>query len=166
MSTLRLTGVAALVAIVGVLAFASAGIAAAPSTSSTCAVTVPISTSDVTGTFSGVLCIVDFAVQNGQVVAIGTLTGTVTTATGAITSIVQNVVLPLISASGTCHVSILHLELGPLDLNLLGVVVHLDKVVLDVSAQSGLVGNLICAVSNLTNATALANLLNTILGLI
>jgi hypothetical protein len=172
MSTLRLTGLAALAAVVGVLAFASAGVAAAPSTSSTCAVTVPINTSDVTGTFSGVLCIVDFAVQNGQVVAVGTLTGTVTTATGVVQSIVTDVVLPLISVDATCHVSILHLELGPLDLNLLGVMVHLDQVVLDISAQSGpgnLLGNLLCAVSNLANggaATALANLLNSLLGLI
>jgi hypothetical protein len=163
MRSLRFTGLATLVAVVGALAFSSAGVAARPSTSSN-PVTVPI----VTDTFNGILTITQFAVQQGQVVAEGTLAGTLTTATGAV-SIVQNVVMPLISVSGTCNVTILHLELGPLDLNLLGVVVHLDKVVLDVSAQSGpgnLLGNLLCGVANALNTNAVAALLNNLLGLI
>ncbi|MBW8750316.1 MAG: hypothetical protein JF565_02690 [Propionibacteriales bacterium] len=52
--------------------------------------------------------------------------------------------------AGTCD--ILHLVLGPLDLNLLGLKVHLDRVVLDVTAQPGsgqLLGNLLCAVAGL-----------------
>ena len=71
---------------------------------------------------------------------------------------------------GTCQ--ILHLELGPLDLNLLGLVVHLDKVVLDITAESGpgnLLGNLLCSVANLLNGSnlgSLANLLNQILGIL
>jgi hypothetical protein len=163
MGTLRLSGLVALAAVVGLLAFASAGVAAPPSQGANAA-TVPI----VTDTFNGVLSITQFAVQNGEIVALGTLSGTLTTATGAV-SIVSDVVLPLLQASGTC--SILHLELGPLDLNLLGVTVHLDKVVLDVSAQSGpgnLLGNLLCAVSHLLDSnatlTAVTNLLNGILG--
>jgi hypothetical protein len=54
------------------------------------------------------------------------------------------------SARATCP--ILHLELGPLDLDLLGLQVHLDKVVLNVQAQPGpgnLLGNLLCAVAGL-----------------
>ena len=46
----------------------------------------------------------------------------------------------------------MHLTLGPLDLNLLGLVVHLDRVVLDITAQQGagnLLGNLLCAVAGL-----------------
>ena len=163
MAILRLTGLAALAAVVGVLAFASAGVAAPPG-SGTNAVTVPI----VTDTFDGVLSITQFAVQNGEIVALGTLSGTLTTATGAV-SIVSDVVLPLLQASGSCP--ILHLELGPLDLNLLGVAVHLDKVVLDVTAQSGpgnLLGNLLCSVSHLLDSnaalTALTNALNRIIG--
>ena len=42
--------------------------------------------------------------------------------------------------------------LGPLDLNLLGLEVHLDPVVLDIVAQPGpgnLLGNLLCAVAGL-----------------
>jgi hypothetical protein len=50
----------------------------------------------------------------------------------------------------TCE--ILHLELAPLDLNLLGLMVHLDQVVLDITAVQGpgnLLGNLFCAIAGL-----------------
>ena len=169
MRNLRLLTIVALVAAVGALAFASAGVSAPPSSGAS--VTIPINTTDPTGSFTGTLAITQFVAQNGQVVALGTLTGTLTDAVGTVTNIVTGVALPLLSApAGTCP--ILHLELGPLDLNLLGLVVHLDKVVLDVSAQSGpgnLLGNLLCGVSNALNANrsanALANLLNNLLGL-
>ena len=55
-------------------------------------------------------------------------------------------------AAATCP--ILHLDLGPLTLNLLGLNVHLNEVVLDITATSGpgnLLGNLLCGVSNLLN---------------
>jgi hypothetical protein len=53
-------------------------------------------------------------------------------------------------AAGTCR--ILHLVLAPLDLDLLGLQIHLDRVVLNIVAQSGagnLLGNLLCAVAGL-----------------
>lgn len=56
------------------------------------------------------------------------------------------------SAKATCD--ILNLVLAPLDLNLLGLQVHLDRVVLNIVAVSGagqLLGNLLCAVANLLN---------------
>jgi hypothetical protein len=56
------------------------------------------------------------------------------------------------AASARAACPILHLELGPLDLDLLGLQVHLDKVVLNVQAQPGpgnLLGNLLCAVAGL-----------------
>ena len=65
---------------------------------------------------------------------------------------------------------ILNLVLGPLDLNILGLEVHLNQVVLDIVAVSGagnLLGNLLCAVANLLNGggalSTIANLLNQIL---
>jgi len=67
---------------------------------------------------------------------------------------------------------ILHLELGPLDLDLLGLIVHLDKIVLDIDADpsGGLLGSLLCAVANLLNTNGLladiADLLNQILALL
>ena len=69
---------------------------------------------------------------------------------------------------------ILHLTLGPLNLNLLGLKVHLNRVVLDITAQSGpgnLLGNLLCSISNLLNQNSvlsgrLAGLLNIVQQLI
>lgn len=121
------------------------------------------------GTFTGQLAINSFKLVNGQVAAVGTLTGRITdTAGNLLGTIATAVTVPLFQATGTCD--ILHLTLGPLDLNLLGLQVHLDRVVLDITAQSGagnLLGNLLCAVANLLNGggplsqlvTALNNLL-------
>lgn len=124
------------------------------------------------GTFAGQFSIQRFANQSGQLVAVGSLTGTFTDLLGNVTNIVNQIVsIPVTSATGTC--SILHLELGPLDLNLLGLMIHLDKVVLDISAQSGpgnLLGNLLCAVSHLLDGGgplgSISNLLNRIIGLL
>lgn len=66
---------------------------------------------------------------------------------------------------------ILYLDLGPLDLNLLGLQVHLNEVVLNITAQQGsgnLLGNLLCAVTHLLDNTntlsGITALLNQILG--
>ncbi len=56
---------------------------------------------------------------------------------------------------------ILNLVLGPLNLDLLGLVVTLNQVHLNITAQSGggnLLGNLLCAVANLLNPPNLAGL--------
>lgn len=61
---------------------------------------------------------------------------------------------------------ILHLELGPLDLNLLGLRVELNRVVLDVTAVPGpgnLLGNLLCAVAGLLDGVDLGDLLGNLL---
>jgi hypothetical protein len=69
----------------------------------------------------------------------------------------------------------LNLVLGPLDLNLLGLEVHLNRVVLDIVARTGagnLLGNLLCAVAGLLDGTGtldqlrLANALNRVLALL
>ncbi len=52
--------------------------------------------------------------------------------------------------AGACNV--LNLVLGPLDLNILGLQVHLNRVLLNIIAQTGagqLLGNLLCAVAGL-----------------
>jgi hypothetical protein len=75
-------------------------------------------------------------------------------------------------STGTCQ--ILHLDRGPLDLDLLGLQVHLNEVVLDITAQQApgnLLGNLLCAVAHLLDntgspTTGLAALLNRILGIL
>lgn len=131
----------------------------------------PVEFTSALGSFVGTFDVTRFAVRRGQVVAIGTLVGTVTDASGAVVGTVnQALTLPVLgSSTGTCD--ILHLELGPLDLNLLGLVVHLDKIVLDITAEQGpgnLLGNLLCAIANLLNGNGnalgrLANLLNQLL---
>lgn len=144
--------------------------AAAPAVAA--GVQIPINFSSPNGGFTGVFNLTRFVVQNGQVAAVGTLTGTVTNSAGqTVGAIVRNVTLSLITINATCD--ILHLELGPIDLNLLGLVVHVDKIVIDIDAQSGpgnLLGNLLCAIANLLNnnggLSTLVSLLNQLLGLL
>ncbi len=80
---------------------------------------------------------------------------------------------PPAPAPGACNV--LNLVLAPLDLNILGLQVHLNQVVLNIVAQSGagqLLGNLLCFVAGLLDGggplagllTQLQGLLNRILG--
>lgn len=127
--------------------------------------------SEIGGVFDGTFQVLRFAIQNGKLVAVGRLTGTLTDALGNVIDTVNQVInIPVTNATGTCD--ILHLELGPLDLDLLGLQVHLDKIVLDINAQSGpgnLLGNLLCAVAGLLDGNGnalgrLRNLLNDILG--
>lgn len=75
------------------------------------------------------------------------------------------------AAVGSCDV--LFLQLGPLDLDLLGLQVHLDQVTLNIDAATGsgnLLGNLLCAVTGLLDGVgslvAIAQLLNQIIGII
>jgi len=98
---------------------------------------------------------------NGALGAIGSPTNAATGATS-------------VSTSGSTR--ILHLELGPVDLNLLGLLIHLDNcnngpVTVDITAQSGpghLLGNLLGGLSHLldssANSHALLNKLNKIVG--
>ena len=166
----KLISIALLIAVI-------TGFAFAPITSVQAAPPVPALNVPVTGTFTdavggtgtfvGSLSIQRFTVVNGALTAVGILTGTLTDSLGAVTNVTQNVALPVSNISATCD--ILHLELGPLDLNLLGLVVHLDKVVLDIDAQQGggLLGDLLCSLSDLLNGNAalgaVARLLNNIL---
>jgi hypothetical protein len=131
---------------------------------------VPISgtVDGVAQTLTGTLAITNFAIRGGQLVAIGTLTATVRDAAGNIVrTIIRQIAVPVTDAEGTCQ--ILHLELGPIDLNVLGLLIHLDRIVLDISAQpgGGLLGDLLCAIAGLldplTLGQQLVNLLNQLL---
>ncbi len=130
----------------------------------------------VNGTIvNGLFTVTGFSASGGTLFVTGTLTGTCTavnslgqTVTRAINETVTTTVL---TARGSCR--ILHLELGPIDLDVLGLVVHTNRIVLDVTAQSGpgnLLGNLLCAIANALNsgapATQLANLLNQLLAIL
>lgn len=72
---------------------------------------------------------------------------------------------------GTCPV--LALTLGPLHLDLLGLVIDLSQVNLSITAQSGagnLLGNLVCGIANLLNSgapmSAIAPPLNKLIGIL
>ena len=113
---------------------------------------------------NGVFTISNFVNQGGQLVAQGVLNGTLTTAAGVVTPVTNEAVtFPVSSVSASCP--ILNLVLGPLDLHLLGLTVHLNQVVLNITAVPGagnLLGNLLCAVANLLNGTSLSGVLNTL----
>lgn len=124
----------------------------------------------VTGTsaagdvLNGVINLTSFAASGNQLVANGVLNGTLTSATGVVTQVTnQAVTLPVSSVSATCP--ILNLVLGPLSLNVLGLQVNLNQVVLNITAVPGagnLLGNLLCDVANLLNGTNLGGILNTL----
>ena len=124
-----------------------------------------------TGTFNGTFNIQQFVNQNGTLTAVGTLVGTVTGAGGQVTQVVlNNVSTAVTAAQASC--SILSLTLGPLHLDLLGLVVDLNQIKLNITAVPGagnLLGNLLCDVANLLNSnggvlTSLTNLLNQLIG--
>jgi hypothetical protein len=121
---------------------------------------VPVACPTITATLSG------FQAVGNQLFAKVTVTATNGTQTAS-----QTVLLPVAAVQGTCQ--ILHLELGPIDLDLLGLVVHVDKIVVDITAQSGpgnLLGNLLCGLANALNGGAsagtIANILNQILAIL
>jgi hypothetical protein len=150
--------------------------------------TVPVTgKSDSGAQFDGAFTISRFAIQAGKVVAIGNLVGTVTdAANNTVNTVATSIAMPLdTSASGgaartasvgTLQVGecdILHLVLGPLDIDLLGLEIHLDQVVLDIVAQAGagnLLGNLLCAIVGLLDPLGplaqLVELLNQLLALL
>ena len=73
-------------------------------------------------TFAGQFTLQRFTTLNGGLAAVGQLTGTLTnTVTGAVQNVSQQLTLPITQATGSCQ--ILDLTLGPLDLNLLGLLV-------------------------------------------
>jgi hypothetical protein len=98
--------------------------------------------------------ITNIGVVNGQLVASGL--ATVNTASGTAIGVFQNQPLAATTVASKNSCPILHLVVGPIKLNLLGLVVTTNKIVLDITAVPGagnLLGNLLCAVANLLNQT-------------
>ena len=141
------------------------------------------------GPFTGTFAISRFAIQDGVLVAIGQLSGTVTSTTGGgVRTIVTTIAMPVANAPsaaaadaascdsanqivGSCD--ILNLVLGPLHLDVLGLVIDLNQVVLEITGTTGagdLLGNLLCAITGLLDAgsigTQLVNLLNQLIGIL
>jgi hypothetical protein len=173
--------VAALVSLIAalVLSIGPAGTATAqPVAADPTAASVIGTLTDATGAVTGAFDVQTFVVENGTVRAVGTFTGSVTDAAGNTKQGAQQLAIPVDLAQSIGSCQILDLVLGPLDLDLLGLQVHLDTVHLNITAQSGpgeLVGNLLCAIAGLLDGglplntivgqiTALLNQLLSILG--
>jgi hypothetical protein len=168
----------ALALIMGLILFslaplsASAATRAATPAAAFAGVNVPVTgTTSKGGKFTGNFNIQQFSVAGDQIVAVGTLTGTVQNAVGNVIGTVLKTIRLIVTFRGA-SCDILHLELGPLDLDLLGLQVHLDKIVLDIDADpsGGLLGQLLCAIANLLNTGGaladIAALLNQILAIL
>jgi hypothetical protein len=122
------------------------------------------------GSFVGTFDVQNFTNQGSQVLAVGNLTGKLFDKNGHLLGIVKKLLaLNVLFGSHTC--TILELTLGPLDLNLLGLMVHLDEVHLTITANpaGGLLGQLLCSIANaidLGPVTTLVALLNQLLHLL
>ena len=176
MSCTRLAAVAATLACA--LLLGGAGSAAAQ-TGDTTDLTKRIA---VTGTgkngkkFTGTYRIERFVSRRGQIFSVGTLKGKLKNR--RVTR--ENVRMPVsnFATAGTAQSSqlvcrILTLTLGPLDLNLLGLRVQLNQVNLRITAipGGGLLGDLLCGLSNLLNPAGLLGndlsaVLNSLLALV
>jgi len=134
-------------------------------------------TGERVGTFNGTLDIERFKARGGTLYAEGWITGSVARDDGSTTKEVAKRVKLAVQGATTggetgalqaqqqqgCD--ILTLQLGPLDLDLLGLVVQLDQVNLDIIAEPGqgnLLGNLLCAVAGLHDPGAPDNLLGVV----
>lgn len=173
----RLSSAVALVALIGsfVAIPATSAFAQVGNARYTNRMDVPVSgVVETGGTVSGNFAISRFAIENERLVAIGQLTGSITDAAG-VRTVVTELTWPVQSAGsgsgaddaaascdsasseqGVCN--ILNLVLGPLDLNLLGLQVDLNQVVLNITGVTGagnLLGNLLCAITGLLDAGSL-----------
>lgn len=135
----------------------------------------PVSGSTQGGaTFSGLLHFTQFSAQQGtpnQLIANGLLSGTFKDASGATVATLQNAAFsaPVTNIDPPAACQVLNLVLGPLTLNLLGLVVTIpNPIILNITAVPGagnLLGNLLCAVVNLLNPGGLAGLLGNLTAL-
>ena|SRR5690242_9635284 len=121
------------------------------------------------GTFTGTFTPSRFAAVGNQIQSTGTLAGNLVSSNGSTQAVSQNQTFA-VSQLDPAGCQVLDLVLGPLDLNLLGLVVHLDRVHLNITAVPGagnLLGNLLCALVGLLNGPGtlaqIAALLNQIL---
>jgi len=180
------TGLTASVASAATAHAASSAVAAAPAAAPgtiTSTVTGTFTNADGQGTFAGTFTPQKFSVANGVLEATGLLKGTMTDANGTkLGTVSQTVTMPVNTGATTSGAkanatsqqaalacNVLDLVLGPLNLNLLGLVVTLNQVHLNITAVPGagnLLGNLLCAVAGLLNGGGLSGVLGQIASLL
>jgi hypothetical protein len=122
--------------------------------------TVPVKGTAKGGkTFTGTFGIERFVKANNKAYALGTLKGTVAghhfTRYGVkLPASLNTNAASNSSARAAASCQILNLVLGPINLNLLGLVITTNQINLNITAMSGpgnLLGNLLCGVTNLLN---------------
>jgi hypothetical protein len=146
-------------------------------------------TAPITGTigglpFAGLMHVTEFVREGNQIFGLATLsdiTGTSLAKSTTAQLVESRAKIPLTFPEGgggatLLACDILALQLGPIDLDLLGLVVHLDQVNLDITADQGpgdLLGNLLCAITGLLDPGlfglvlgVITNLLNAILAVV
>lgn len=179
----KVSGRSAVIAVIISALFAifagSATASAMPATPAAPALTTPISgtftdASGGAGTAVGTFTPTEFVADGSNLLTTGVAELTLTDSAGQqLGTESRTVTMPTSIAQASCQ--ILDLVLGPLDLDLLGLVVHLDRVHLNITAEQGprnLVGNLLCAIANLLNPgpvtdfAVVARLLNQIIALL
>ena len=169
----RLAIVTLIVALLSVWVMAPGRAAAAGTNANaggTLTIPIPTQTGSLGTLTNGALNITQFVSQNGQLFAVGNVTGTFTDLLGNVSQINIPFQAPvnILQQGGTCQ--ILTLDIGAIHLDLLGLVVDLSPIHLSVTAQSGpgnLLGNLLCTIAHLldqNNTNALAAILNALLG--
>ena len=159
----------ALLALAVTLVAVVAGVTAAPSAQAapSMSAAAPITPAQSGGTLAGVFEITNFTVNSaGQLVANGVFNGTATVGgvTQTLTNVAASAVVTEQQAGGSCR--ILDLVLGPLHLDLLGLVIDLNQVHLTITAERGpgnLLGNLLCAIAGLLDGTGGGNALQQLL---
>ncbi len=154
---------------IALLLFATAGVAAP----------LQLPVTSAAGTFSGTFSINRFEVRDNAVVAVGVVTGSIA---GAASVLVGEVAAPVTVGAAsapaaasraavaqplaTCQV--LHLDIGAINLNVLGVMVATQPISIDLSGDSAApLGNLVCTIeSTLNDVVGLVGLLNQLLGVL
>jgi hypothetical protein len=139
--------------------------------------------------FEGFYDVRRFKATKNSVKAVGVLTGTLTRPNGKTKAVSERVKMPVdlaasasrnqgssdgVSTMAVCDV--LRLVLGPLSIDLLGLQIDLNRVVLTIDAVTGagnLLGNLLCAVAGLLDGVGLGgltdileDLLNAVIGIL
>ena len=172
MKKVRLGAIALVVVLVSIVLLLPISAAAASSHASASTTTNSVTnsltglhvsgTTSAGGTFKGVLNVTSFAAQNNSLVAQGTLKGKVRNAAGKVIGTVNQTVTLPVSIDPSC--TILTLVIGPIHLNLLGLVIDVSQITVTITAQPGtLLGGLLCQLAGATTLQQIVSLLNQIL---